>query len=42
MSILKGLIKGFEENQDTVNSEMLENNLNGNSVENIVKINLED
>ena len=42
MSILKVLIKGFDENQDTVNSELLDNNLNGNSVQNIVTITLED
>ena len=42
MSILKVLIKGFDEDQDTVNSELLDNNLNGNSVKNIVTITLED
>ena len=42
MSILKVLIKGFEEDQDTVNSELLDNNLNGNSVKSIVTITLED
>ena len=42
MSILKVLIKGFDEDQVTVNSEILDNNLNGNSVKNIVTITLED
>ena len=42
MSILKVLIKGFDEDQDTVNSELLDNNLNGNSVKGIVTITLED
>tara|TARA_B100000902_G_scaffold185598_1_gene178013 strand:+ start:554 stop:799 length:246 start_codon:yes stop_codon:yes gene_type:complete len=42
MSILKVLIKGFDEDQDTVNSELLDNNLNGNSVKSIVTITLED
>ena len=42
MSILKVLIKGFDENQDTVNSELLDNNLNGNPVKNIVTITKED
>ena len=42
MSILKGLIKGFDEDQVTVNSEIVDNNLNGNSVKNIVTITLED
>jgi len=42
MSILKVLIKGFDEDQDTVNSELLDNNLNGNSDKSIVTITLED
>ena len=42
MSILKVLVKGFDEDQDTVNSELLDNNLNGNSVKSIVTITLED
>ena len=42
MSILKVLIKGFDEDQDTVNSELLDNNLNGNSVKSIVTITQED
>ena len=42
MSILKVLIKGFDEDQDTVNSELLDNNLNGNSVKSIVTITIED
>tara|TARA_Y100001968_G_scaffold291915_1_gene296707 strand:- start:141 stop:380 length:240 start_codon:yes stop_codon:yes gene_type:complete len=42
MSILKVIIKGFDEDQDTVNSELLDNNLNGSSVENFVTITLEE
>ena len=42
MSILKVMIKGFDETQDTVNSEFLDNNLNRNPVKNIVTITLED
>ena len=42
MSILKVLVKGFDEDQDTVNSELLDNNLNGNPVKSIVTITLED
>ena len=42
MSILKVLIKGFDEDQDTTNPELINNNPNGNSVENIVTITLED
>ena len=42
MSILKVLFKGFDEDQDTVNSELLDNNLNGSSVENFVTITLEE
>ena len=40
MSILKVLIKGFDEDQDTIKSELLDNNLNGRSVESIVTITL--
>ena len=42
MSILKVMIKGFDEDQDTVNPELIDNNLNGDSVANIVTITLED
>ena len=42
MSILKVLIKGFDEDQDTTNPELINNNPNGNSVENIVTITLEE
>ena len=42
MSILKGLIKGFDEDQVTANSEIVDNNLNENSAKNIVTISLED
>ena len=42
MSILKVLIKGFDEDKDTTNPELINNNPNGNSVENIVTITLEE
>ena len=42
MSISKGLIKGFDEDQEPANSELLDNNLNANSVGNFITINLED
>ena len=42
MSILKGLIKGFDEDQEPANSELLDNNLNENPGGNVVTITLED
>ena len=41
MSILKVLIKGFDEDQEPVSSELLDNNLNENSGGNIVTITLD-
>mgnify|MGYP001461936328 CR=1 FL=1 len=42
ISILKGLIKGFEEDQKPENTEMLDNNPNEKIGGNIVTITLED
>ena len=42
MSILKWLIKGFDEDQEPANSELLDNNRNETPGGNVVTITLED